>query len=51
MTPVKCKSIAEAVRHANDMGIAYRVFVNGECVKKDNKRLISKGYYLIGGLL
>lgn len=32
--PVKCKSISEAIRYANDMGMAYRIFVDGRCVKR-----------------
>jgi hypothetical protein len=34
MTPVKCKSISEAIRYANDMEMAYRIFVDGRCVKR-----------------
>lgn len=34
MTPIKCKSIAEAIRTANDFEMAYRIFVDGKCVKR-----------------
>ena len=34
MEPKKCKSIAEAVKYAKEMEMAYRVFVGGECVKR-----------------
>jgi hypothetical protein len=33
MTPRECKSISEAVRYAKDLGMAYRVFVDGKVVK------------------
>lgn len=33
MQPHKCKSISEAIRYANDLGMAYRIFVDGKCVK------------------
>lgn len=33
MQPVKCKSIRAAVRHAKETGMAYRVMVDGKCVK------------------
>ena len=33
MTPYKCKSISEAIRYAKDLGMAYRIFVDGVCVK------------------
>ena len=34
LTPYKCKSISEAVTYAKDMGMAYRIFVDGKCVKR-----------------
>ena len=33
MTPHKCKSISEVIRYAKDMDMAYRIFVDGKCVK------------------
>lgn len=33
MQPVKCKSIAEAIRMAKEKGMAFRIFVGGKCVK------------------
>ncbi len=33
MAPHKCKSIREAIRYAKGTGMAYRIYVNGECVK------------------
>ena len=33
MAPHKCNSIREAVRYAKELGMAYRVFVDGECVR------------------
>ena len=33
MTPKKCKSIAEAIRYAKEMEMAFRIFVNGKCIK------------------
>lgn len=34
LTPVECKSISEAVRYAKDLDMAYRIFVNGKCVRR-----------------
>ena len=34
MQPVKCKSIAEAIRYAKEMEMAYRIFIDGKLVKK-----------------
>lgn len=33
ISPVECKSIAAAVRYAKELGLAYRIFINGKCVK------------------
>ena len=33
-TPYKCKSIGEALRYAKEMEMAYRIFIDGICVKK-----------------
>lgn len=33
MTPVKCKSIREALRYAKETGMAYRIFIDDKCVK------------------
>lgn len=33
MTPIECKSIAEAIRLAKEEEMAFRIFVNGKCVK------------------
>ena len=33
MQPYKCKSISEAIRYAKEMGMAYRIFVDGKCIK------------------
>ena len=34
MTPVKCKSIAEAIRLAKETQMAYRIFCGGKCIKR-----------------
>lgn len=34
LTPHKFKSIREAVRYAKELGMAYRVFVDGQCVRR-----------------
>lgn len=33
LTPYQCKSISEAIRYAKNMDMAYRIFVDGKCVK------------------
>ena len=33
MTPIKCKSINEAVRYAKSTAMAYRIFVDGKLVR------------------
>ncbi len=33
MQPIQCKSIAEAIRKAKETGMAFRVVVDGKCVK------------------
>lgn len=33
MTPIKCKSIVEAIRLAKQKEMAFRIFVDGKCVK------------------
>lgn len=33
MQPIQCKSIAEAIRLAKEEGMAFRIFVDGKCVK------------------
>lgn len=33
MQHIKCKSIAEAIREAKEIGMAFRIFVDGRCVK------------------
>lgn len=33
MTPHKCKSIREAIRYTKEMKMAYRIFIDGICVK------------------
>ena len=33
LAPYKCKSIREAVRYAKGLGMAYRIFVDGQCVR------------------
>ena len=33
MTPIECKSIAEAIRRAKEEEMAFRIFVDGKCVK------------------
>ena len=33
MKPVKCKSITDAVRTAKETEMAFRIIVDGECVK------------------
>lgn len=34
MQPIECKSIAEAIRIARDEEMAYRIFVDGKCIKQ-----------------
>ncbi len=34
MQPHRCKSISEAVRYAKASGMAYRVMIDGKCVKR-----------------
>lgn len=34
MQPIRCKSIAEAIRRARVEKMAFRIFVGKECVKK-----------------
>lgn len=33
MSPIECKSIAEAIRIAKKEEMAFRIFVDGKCVK------------------
>lgn len=33
LAPYKCNSIRQAVLYAKSLGLAYRIFVNGVCVK------------------
>lgn len=33
MQLIKCKSIAEAIRIAKEREMAFRIFVNGKCVR------------------
>ena len=33
MRPIKCQSIAEAIKMAEETGMAFRIFVDGKCVK------------------
>jgi len=33
LQPYKCKSISEAVRQAKELKLAYRIFIDGKCVK------------------
>lgn len=33
MTPEKFPSIRAAIRHAKQLDLAYRIFVNGVCIK------------------
>lgn len=33
LTPKHCNSIREAIRYAKSLGLAYRIFVNGKCIK------------------
>ena len=34
MTPIECESITEAINKAREAGMAFRIFVNGECVRR-----------------
>lgn len=34
LAEMKCKSIRQAVRMAKEMEMAYRVFVDGKCVRR-----------------
>ena len=40
--PRECKSISEAIRYANDLGMAYRIFIDGELVKKRRYQVKNK---------
>jgi hypothetical protein len=33
LQPYKCKSINEAIRYAKELDLAYRIFIDGKCVK------------------
>ena len=33
LTPKECKSISEAIRYAKETKLAYRIFVDGKCIK------------------
>ena len=33
LTPKQCNSINEAIRYAKEMKLAYRIFVDGKCIK------------------
>ena len=33
MPPIECKSINEAIRIAREEEMAYRIFVDGKCIK------------------
>ena len=33
ITPIECKSILEAIRLAKETEMAFRIFINGKCVK------------------
>lgn len=33
LTPYECNSINEAVRYAKELDLAYRIFIDGKCVK------------------
>ena len=33
LTPVECSSIRKAIWHAKGLGLAYRIFVDGKCIK------------------
>lgn len=33
MQPIKCKSIAAAIQLAKEEKMAFRIFINGKCVK------------------
>lgn len=34
LQPVKCKSMSEALEKAKESGLAFRIFVGKECVKR-----------------
>jgi len=34
MSPKECKSKSEAKKYANDLGMAYRIFVNGKLTER-----------------
>lgn len=34
LQPKHCKSKAEARKYAEDLGMAYRIFVDGKCVER-----------------
>lgn len=42
LAPYKCKSISEAIRYANDLGMAYRIFVDGKCIQGRRYRIKNK---------
>ena len=33
ISPYNCKSISEAIRYAKELDMAYRIFIDGKCVK------------------
>lgn len=33
LTPKQCNSIREAIRYAKELDLAYRIFVDGKCIK------------------
>lgn len=33
LTPKQCNSIREAIKYAKELDLAYRIFVDGKCIK------------------
>ena len=33
LQPYKCKSINEALRYAKELELAYRIFIDGKCIR------------------
>ena len=42
LPPHKCNSISEAIRYADMLGTAYKIFIDGECVKQRRYQVKNK---------
>lgn len=34
LQPIECQSIAAAIRYAKELDLAYRIFIDGKCVRR-----------------